>query len=468
RGVYRKLVVQDNRIRGAVMYGETIDGAWYFDLMRDGTDISEMREHILFGQAHLGDSGHGEQHRVAAMSDDAEICGCNGVCKGDIVKAITEKKLFTLEDVRAHTKASSSCGSCTGLVESLLAHVVGGDYSTAPHLKPLCGCTDKTHDEVRAAIGQQEFKSIPETMQKLDWKTPDGCPKCRMALNYYLLCAWPGEYQDDSQSRFINERAHANIQKDGTYSVIPRMWGGGTTPRELKKIAEVAEKYQVKTVHVTGGQRIGLYGLKKEQLPKIWKDLEEAGFVSGHAYGKALRTVKTCVGKEWCRFGTQDSTRLGVELEKLTWGSWTPHKFKMAASGCPRNCAEATIKDLGVVCVDSGYEIHVGGNGGVKVRATDFLCHVKTEEEVLEYTAAYMQLYRENAHYLERTAPWIERVGLACVKEQIVEDADNRKALAERFRHAQQFAQQDPWKERAEGGEQHEFEPLKRIGGGAS
>ncbi len=468
RGVYRKLVVQDNRIKGAVMYGDTIDGSWYFDLMRDGTDISEMREHILFGQAHLGDSGHGEENRVAAMSDDAEICGCNGVCKGDIVKAITDKKLFTLEDVRAHTKASSSCGSCTGLVESLLAHVVGGDYSVAPHLKPLCGCTDKTHDEVRAAIVAQQLKSIPDTMQQLDWKTSDGCPKCRMALNYYLLCAWPGEYQDDSQSRFINERAHANIQKDGTYSVIPRMWGGGTTPQELKKIAEVAEKYQVKTVHVTGGQRIGLYGLKKEALPKIWKDLEQAGFVSGHAYGKALRTVKTCVGKEWCRFGTQDSTRLGVALEKLTWGSWTPHKFKMAASGCPRNCAEATIKDLGVVCVDSGYEIHVGGNGGVKVRATDFLCHVKSEEEVLEYTAAYMQLYRENAHYLERTAPWIERVGLAWVKEQIVEDADKRKALAARFRYAQQFAQQDPWKERAEGGERHEFTPLKQIGGGAS
>ncbi len=464
RGVYRKLVVQDNRIKGAVMYGDTIDGSWYFDLMRDGTDISEMREHILFGQAHLGDSGHGEQNRVAAMPDDAEICGCNGVCKGDIVKAITEKKLFTLEDVRAHTKASSSCGSCTGLVEALLAHVVGGDYSTAPHLKPLCGCTDKTHDEVREQIRRQELKDIPAVMQALDWKTPDGCPKCRTALNYYLLCEWPGEYQDDSQSRFINERAHANIQKDGTYSVIPRMWGGGTSPKELMKIAEVAEKYGVKYVHVTGGQRIGLYGLKKEQLPHIWKDLEEAGFVSGHAYGKALRTVKTCVGKEWCRFGTQDSTHLGIEMEKLTWGSWTPHKFKMAASGCPRNCAEATIKDLGVVCVDSGYEIHVGGNGGVKVRATDFLVHAKTEEEVLEYVAAFMQLYRENAHYLERTAPWIERVGLAWVKEQIVEDEARRKALAERFREAQKYAQQDPWKEMAENeAKRVEFEPLKVV-----
>ncbi|MDH5710973.1 MAG: nitrite reductase large subunit NirB [Gammaproteobacteria bacterium] len=463
RGVYRKLVVQDNRIKGAVMYGDTIDGIWYFDLMRDGTDISDYREKLLFGQAHLGDSGHGDNNRVVAMSDSAEICGCNGVCKGDIVKAINDKKLLTLEEVRAHTKASSSCGSCTGLVESLLAHIVGGNFSTAPHLKPICGCTDHSHDAIRAAIKDHELKSIRATMDFLEWKTPDGCGKCRPALNYYLICQWPAEGLDDYQSRFINERAHANIQKDGSYSVIPRMWGGSTTPTELRAIADVAEKYQVKTVHVTGGQRIGLYGLKKEQLPVIWAELNQAGLVSGHAYGKALRTVKTCVGKEWCRFGTQDSTHLGIELEKMTWGSWTPHKFKMAASGCPRNCAEATIKDLGVVCVDSGYEIHVAGNGGIKVRATDFLCTVKTEQDVLEYCAAYMQLYREQAHYLERTAPWIERVGLSYVKEKIVEDEDGRKILAERFLESQKYMQDDPWQARAGGVDRHEFEPMKLL-----
>ncbi len=464
RGVYRKLVVQDNRIKGAVMYGDTLDGSWYFDLMRDETDISDMRENILFGQAHLGDSGHGgEESRVAAMADDTEICGCNGVSKGDIVRAINDKKLFTLEDVRAHTKASSSCGSCTGLVEALLAYTVGGDHSVAPHLKPVCGCTDLSHDELRKAIIGQQLKSIPITMQALNWKKADGCPKCRMALNYYLLCAWPAEYEDAGQSRFINERVHANIQKNGTYSVIPRMWGGGTTPSELRVIADVAEKYNVTTVHVTGGQRIGLYGLKKEQLPGIWKDLGKAGLVSGHAYGKAMRTVKTCVGKQWCRFGTQDSTHMGVELEKLTWGSWTPHKFKLAVSGCPRNCAEATIKDFGVVCVDSGYELHIGGNGGVKVRATDYLCNVSTEEEVKEYCAAFMQLYRENAYYLERTAPWVERVGLTYIKEKILEDEDGRKVLSERFLLAQEYAQVDPWQERVEGAEQHEFVPMKEI-----
>jgi nitrite reductase (NADH) large subunit len=464
RGIYKKIVLRDNRIQGAVMYGDTIDGTWYFELMRDATDVSDFRDNLLFGQAHLGDSGHGDDSRVAAMADSAEICGCNGVCKGDIVDAITRKKLFTLDEVRAHTKASSSCGSCTGLVEALLSHTLGGDYSESPARKPLCGCTEFTHDEIRAAIKERELKTIPAVQAFFEWKTDNGCSKCRPALNYYLLCEWPGEYLDDSQSRFINERAHANIQKDATYSVIPRMWGGGTTPQELRAIADAAEKYNVKTVHVTGGQRIALYGLKKEELPQIWGELNEAGLVSGHAYGKALRTVKTCEGREWCRFGTQDSTRLGIELEKMTWGSWTPHKFKMAASGCPRNCAEATIKDFGVVCVDSGYELHVGGNGGVKVRATDFLCHVETEQQVLEYCAAFMQLYREEAHYLERTAPWLERVGLSCVKERIVEDELGRKALAERFVYAQKFAQGDPWRERAAGAEAHEFTPIKLVG----
>ena len=463
-GVYRKLVVEDNKVKGAVMYGDTIDGPWYFDLMRDGTDITDFRDKILFGQAHLGDSGHGDENRITMISDTAEICGCNGICKGDIVKAITDKKLFTLDDVRAHTKASSSCGSCTGLVESLLAHTVGGNYSVAPHQKPMCACIEHTHDEVRTVIKDYELKTIRAVMDFVEWNTPDGCSKCRPALNYYLVCQWPQEYNDDYQSRFINERAHANIQKDGTYSVIPRMWGGNTTPAELRTIADIADEYDVKTVHVTGGQRIGLYGLKKYQLPQIWHRLNKAGMVSGHAYGKALRTVKTCVGKDWCRFGTQDSTRLGIDLEKASWGSWMPHKFKMAASGCPRNCAEATIKDFGVVCVDSGYELHVGGNGGVKVRATDFLCHVSTPEEVIEYASAFIQLYRENAHYLERTAPWLERVGLTYVKQRILEDEQGRLMLAEHFRVSQQFAQQDPWEERVQGKDGHEFTLLKQVG----
>jgi nitrite reductase (NADH) large subunit len=347
-------------------------------------------------------------------------------------------------------------------VEELLASTVGADYTATPKSKPLCPCTHYTHEEVRKAIVEQELKSIATVRKFLEWKTTDGCHSCRPALNYYLLCVWPEEFNDDAQSRFINERAHANIQKDGTYSVVPRIWGGVTTPAELRAIADAAEKYAVPTVKITGGQRIDLLGVKKEDLPKMWGDLSRAGFVSGHAYGKALRTVKTCVGSEWCRFGTQDSTTMGIRLERMAWGSWTPHKFKMAVSGCPRNCAEATIKDFGVVAIDSGWELHVGGNGGVKVRATDLLCKVKTMEEVEEYGAAFMQLYREDARYLERTAPWIERVGLQFVKRHITNEK-TRKDLASRFLASQRVAQTDPWAERAAGRERREFIPIKEV-----
>lgn len=464
RGIYKKVVLKNNKIIGAVMYGDTVDGAWYFQMLRDETDISDIREHLMFGQAHLGDSGHGGENAASALPDDAEVCGCNGVCKGTIVKAITEKGLFTLEEVKAHTKAAASCGSCTGLVEQILASTVG-DYSDTPKKKPMCGCTEHSHDEVREAIREQELTSITAVMTALEWHTPDGCASCRPALNYYLLSAWPQQTKDDPQARFINERAHANIQKDGTYSVIPRMWGGVTTPNELRAIADVADKFSIPSVKVTGGQRVDLLGVKKEDLPAVWADLNAAGMVSGHGYGKSLRTVKTCVGSEWCRFGTQDSTGLGIKIEKMTWGSWTPHKYKIAVSGCPRNCAEATIKDFGVVCVDSGYELHVGGNGGIHVVATQLLCRVSTEEEVMEYCGAFMQVYREEAHYLERTAPWIERVGLSYAKQRVVEDDAGRKALHARFLASQEVFQVDPWAEAVEQDQiRKDYIPIKKLG----
>ncbi len=458
-GSYKKLILRDNVIVGACLYGDTIDGTWYFQMMKDETNISDFRNTILFGQAHLGDAGHGDETRVAAMAGDAEICGCNGITKCEIVDTIVEKKLFTLDDVRAHTKASASCGSCTGLVESLLAHTLGGDYSSAPSKKPLCGCTELTHDEVRAGIRKHTLKNHVEVREALGWKTEDGCAVCRQATNYYLLCEYPG--YNDPESRFINERAHGNIQKDGSYSVVPRMFGGMCTPKDLRAIADVADKFNVPEMKVTGGQRIDMFGIQKEDLPAMWKDLSDAGFVSGHAYGKAMRTCKTCVGDSWCRMGTQDSTGLGVKLEELTWGSWMPHKYKLAVSGCPRNCAEATIKDFGVVCVESGYELHVGGNGGIKVRVTDYLTKVDTEEEVLEFAGAFAQFYREDAHYLERTAPWIERVGLDKIKDAILDDPENRKVLHERFLVSQKPAQIDPWKKHADGADAHQFNNIK-------
>jgi nitrite reductase (NADH) large subunit len=462
RGLYKKIVLRDGKLVGAVLYGEVADGQWYLQLMRDKEDVTALREHLVFGRAFAeARSGKPIGTDFAAMPDDTQICGCNGIAKGAIVCAIRDKQLSSLSEVRAHTKASASCGQCTGLVEGLLAFAAGVDAKATK--KTLCDCTDAGHDEIRQAILAQDLKSMDAVRAAFGWKKPEGCHKCRPALNYYLLCAWPGDYRDDSRSRFVNERVHANIQKDGTYSVVPRLWGGLTTPAELHAIASVAEKFNIPTVKVTGGQRIDLLGVKKDDLPAVWGDLNLAGLVSGHAYAKGLRTVKTCVGSEWCRFGTQDSTGLGVKLEKMCWGSWTPHKVKLAVSGCPRNCAEATIKDMGVVCVEAGYDILVGGNGGIEVRVTDPLVRVATEDEVLEYAGAFMQLYREEAHYLERTAPWIARVGIAYVRSRLVDDAEGRRALHDRFLHSQTFVQDDPWAERAKGADAHEFARLPAL-----
>src|SRR6187399_2765504 len=425
-GVYKKLVIKDDKLIGACMYGDTVDGSWYFKLLREGRKISDIRDKLMFGESNIGDTGHEGHSKAAAMADSDEVCGCNGVNKGTICKAIKEKGLFTLEEVRKHTKASASCGSCTGLVEQILMFTAGGDYSATPKLKAMCGCTDHSHQDMRDAIKANKLLTIADTFKFMEWRTPNGCATCRPAINYYLLSSWPKEAKDDPQSRYINERSHANIQKDGTYSVIPRMWAGETTASELRRIADVVDKYAIPTVKVTGGQRIDLLGVKKEDLRNVWQDL---GMPSGHAYAKALRTVKTCVGSEWCRFGTQDSTQMGKDLERALWRMYAPHKVKLAVSGCPRNCAESGIKDVGVIGVDSGWEIYVAGNGGIKTEVAQFLCKLKTAAEVLEYSAAFLQLYREEGWYLERTVHYVARVGLDYVRRRVLDDAEGRRAL---------------------------------------
>ncbi|MFZ2289848.1 MAG: nitrite reductase large subunit NirB [Halopseudomonas yangmingensis] len=446
-GVYKKLVIKDDVLVGACLYGDTADGGWYFRMVKERQNVRQIRDHLMFGENSIGDVGHQGQSKTANMPDSMEVCGCNGVCKGTIVKAIQEQGLFSVDDIKKHTKAGSSCGSCVGLVEQILINTVGGAADVKPKSeKPVCGCTDLNHGQVRKAIREHHLTSIPQAMAFMDWRTPNGCATCRPALNYYLISTWPGEAKDDPQSRFINERAHANIQKDGTYSVIPRMWGGITNAAELRRIADVADKYQVPMVKVTGGQRIDLLGIKKEDLPSVWKDLD---MPSGHAYGKSIRTVKTCVGSEFCRFGTQNSTQMGIDLEHALFNMWSPHKVKLAVSGCPRNCAEAGIKDVGIIGVDSGWELYIGGNGGIKTEAGEFFVKVQTAEEVMEYSLAFLQLYREEAFYLERTVHYMQRVGMEHIKAEVLSDAEKRKALHERLLYALSF-EQDPWKERIE------------------
>jgi nitrite reductase (NADH) large subunit len=433
-GTYKKILIKEGMIVGAVLFGDTSEGNRLLNLIKKEADIS----------AYIT-AEHKEQEGVslvAAIADEEIICGCNGVTKGAIVNAIQSQGLTTVEQVKGCTNASRSCGGCKSLVADILAYTLGDQFNKAEQKEPICSCTTLSRDEVVEEIRNKGLTHIKEVMNVLGWGTDDGCSKCRPALNYYLGMLDPLHYEDERESRFVNERLHANIQKDGTYSVVPRMYGGVTNAEELRKIANVAEKYNVPLIKLTGGQRIDLLGVKKEDLPSMWADLE---MPSGYAYGKSLRTVKTCVGQNFCRFGTQDSIGMGIRMEKKFERLSTPHKVKMAVSACPRNCAESGIKDLGVVGVDGAWEIYVGGNGGTHLRTGDLLCKVKHEEEVLEVTGAYLQYYRETAHYLERTSKWVERKGLETIKT-VLENKQTRQELNERLDLALSVLN-DPWEE---------------------
>ncbi|WP_144029153.1 nitrite reductase large subunit NirB, partial [Paenibacillus rigui] len=426
-GVYKKAVIQDGKLIGSVLFGDTSDGSRLFSMIRNGEDVTGREKSVLLGESAGGGKASGLDF-VAAMADSEIVCGCNGVSKGAIVQAIQEKGCASVADIKACTKASGSCGGCKPLVADLLTYTLGAD-GVVTTKEGICGCTELSRDEVVEAIRSMRLTTSKEVMNVLSWKTEEGCSKCRPALNYYLGMAWPEEHAEERESRFVNERNHANIQKDGTYSVVPRIYGGVTSPAELKRIAEVAEKYDVPMVKFTGGQRLDLLGVKKEDLPRMWADLD---MPSGYAYGKALRTVKTCVGSTFCRFGTQDSIQMGIDLEKRFERLNTPAKVKLAVSGCPRNCAESTIKDFGVIAIDGGWELHVGGNGGINVRATELLCKVTTGDEVMEWAGAFLQYYREEGKWNERTSEWVQRVGLDSIKAAL-EKKEDRVALNERI-----------------------------------
>ncbi|MBS4216369.1 nitrite reductase large subunit NirB [Neobacillus rhizophilus] len=427
-GNYKRILTRDNRIVGIVLYGDTKDSTKLFRMLTKQEDISGMTS-VSILQSECSASGTSSDD-IASMPNDELVCGCNGVTKGAIVEAIKTQGLTTLDQVSHCTNAGRSCGRCKPLVSSILAHTLGDQFDVyAAQKTSICGCTTLSREELVEEIKAKGLTSVKEVMNVLGWNNEEGCTKCRPAINYYLGMIHMDEYKDDRDSRLVNEKMHANIQKDGTYSVVPRMYGGVTTPQDLIKIAKVAEKYNVPLVKLTGGQRIGLFGIKKEDLPNIW---EELNMPSGYAYGKTLRTVKTCVGAQFCRYGTQDSMALGIELEKKFERLDTPNKVKMGVSACPRNCSEAGIKDIGFVGIDGGWEIYVGGNGGVDLRAGDLFCTVKSQEEVMEMTGAYLQYYRETANYLERTSKWLERLGLEHI-QGVMANEETRKALNERM-----------------------------------
>lgn len=438
--IYKKILLRGNAIVGGVLFGDVAESVRLARWTAEQAEMTEEIHQALMGGG--GCCGGSKTSAVDAMADNDIVCGCSGVTKGVILNGIRNDGWASVDEIKQHTGATRSCGGCKPMVEALLASALGADYAAGAAAKAgICGCTDKGREEIVAAIREKGLHSVREVMNVLEWHEPEGCSKCRPALNYYLGMIWPAEYEDERESRFVNERLHANIQKDGTFSVIPRMYGGVTSPSELKKIAQVAEKYDVKMVKVTGGQRLDLLGVKKEDLPKVWEELD---MPSGYGYAKSLRTVKTCVGNRFCRFGTQDSIGVGIELEKKFERLWMPAKFKMAVNGCPRNCAESGTKDFGVVGNDGGWDIFVGGNGGIKLRGADLLCKVKTDEELVAICGAYIQFYRETGKFGERTSEWVERMGLDVIREAVVDNLDSRHTLVERVELA--LAQvEDPW-----------------------
>ncbi|MCP8968541.1 nitrite reductase large subunit NirB [Ectobacillus ponti] len=450
-GTYKKVLVRDNKIAGIVLYGDVSDSNRLFRIMKQGADISEYTKASIL---HKGNEE--EELSVASMPAEEVICGCNGVTKGAIVQAVLENDLKTFEQVKSCTKAGGSCGKCKPLVVQVLEHTLGG--AVQEEKLGICECTKLDRDELVEAIKNMGLKTAKEVRNVLGWKHEEGCAKCRPALNFYLGMIWPQEHEDEKQSRLVNERMHANIQKDGTYSVIPRMYGGVTDVQQLRKLADVAEKYNVPLIKLTGGQRLGLFGVKKEDLPAVW---EELGMPSGYAYGKTLRTVKTCVGAAFCRFGTQDSMSLGIALEKMFEGVDTPHKVKMGVSACPRSCVESGVKDFGVIGVENGFQIYIGGNGGTEVKEAKHLCTLATQEEVLRLAGAFVQYYRETGKYLERTAPWMERLGFEHIKEVMMDEA----RVAELYARYEQVAAKyrEPWAEVLEKPELHALYEVKHV-----
>jgi nitrite reductase (NADH) large subunit len=432
-GVYKKLVLRDDALVGAALVGDLGPMAALADALGGG---GRVRDRLAL----LGVGAEPAPAAGADLPDHAVVCGCNGVTKAAILAAIgAEDGCRSRQCVARCTRASSSCGSCGPVVDGLLG--LAGVHAAAPAAPDVCGCLPLPRAALRERVLALGLRSPSAVLASLGDGV--GCHRCRPALSYYLDVWWCGEHREEAASRHVNDRVHANIQRDGTFSVVPRIRGGVTSPAELRRIADVAERFGVGAVKITGGQRIDLLGVRKDDLPAVWAAL---GMPSGHAYTKAVRTVKSCVGSDWCRFGVGDSTDLAIRLESLLEGLYTPHKLKLGVTGCPRNCAEVTVKDLGIVAVVGGWELYVAGAAGMTVRKADLLCTVATAEAALEESAIAVQRYREDAEYLERMYHYVPRVGIDAFRAATASaPAEARAGLLERFRRSRARAA-DPWR----------------------
>ncbi|GID28230.1 nitrite reductase large subunit NirB [Paractinoplanes brasiliensis] len=437
RGVYKNVIIRDGRLVGATLIGDVKKVAFLMQAFDRGLALPEERAELMFD---LG--GPAGEVKVEDMPDDEQVCNCNGVSKGAICSTV-QSGCRTVSGVMDRTRAGKGCGTCKSVVQRIVEWAAGGEVEEDPAASYYVPGIPMPKPELMNAIRLHELKSVSSVFAKLGGEED---AKSKMGLASLLKMMWGGEYVDERDARFINDRVHANIQRDGTFSVVPQMKGGVTTPAQLRRIAEVAEKHEVPMVKLTGGQRIDLLGVPKEKLPEVWADLD---MPSGYAYGKSFRTVKTCVGSDFCRFGVGDSTALGIALEERYQGVEGPGKMKLAVTGCPRNCAEAYVKDLGVVAIDGGkWEIYVGGAAGAHIRKGDLLATVGSGEEVITLTGRFLQYYRENANWLERTYAFVPRIGIERIREIVVDDADGIAAALDAAMDATVASYRDPWKDR--------------------
>ena len=436
KGTYKKLIIRDGRLIGAILLGDIGKAAYLTQTFDKDTPLPEDRLALLFD---LGSPS--KKVTFDEMPDDTQVCNCNGISKGILVACVKSGKR-TAKAVMDATRAGLGCGSCKSMVNEVIEWACGGHVEEDPSVHYYVPGVPMTKPELIQACKDQNLKSVSAVFQALANGKEDAASKPGLAS--LLNTIWAEEYVAEQDARFINERLHANIQKDATFSVVPQMPGGVTSPAQLRRIADVAEKYHVPLVKLTGGQRIDLLGVKKDDLPNVWRDLD---MPSGYAYGKSYRTCKSCVGTDFCRFGVGDSTALAIRIETYLKGIDSPAKLKMATAGCPRNCSEAMVKDVGAVAVEGGrWEIYIGGAAGAHIRKGDILCVVDSHDEVMKYTSRFVQYYRENAKYLERTYAFVPRIGLERLRALLVEDVDGMGRQLEERLHRSTLAYSDPWK----------------------
>ena len=432
--IYKKLIIRDNKIIGANLIGE--------DLNADGISLAYVaklpipsrRSDILFP----GASSSETVMDASSWPDDAPICDCNAVNAGKIRKSI-KNGADTLSKVMGATRAGTGCGNCKNKLKALLISETG-ELKDDPSERYFVPGIPLDREELNEHILKNGYLSVSSVIASFGDKSVDD-PKTRMGLDYLLNYIWKGAYDIEYDSKSANDRYHGNIQKDGTFSIIPRVHGGVADPEYLAKLANVAKEYNL-TVKITGADRIGLYSVKKEDLDTVW---EKLGSECGYAYAKTFRAAKSCVGTEFCRFGVGDSMTLGKEMCDRYHGMTGPAKFKMGISGCPRNCAEATIKDFGVVAVEGGWDIFIGGNGGAQVMVAKKIARVKTHEEVMKIADRFYEYYRLHGKYLERTSHFVERTGVEKITDAILYDTpDKLKKLDDDFAMAVSSIK-NPW-----------------------